>query len=150
MDMVRARVDSYLVCCLVHGRYNITSILMLNVMHHYCLVSYQRNLYNRNSITLQIVDGVMIRKRHLYYNLDKSPSCEDILKHESGLSLGTYKRCLFPIKTPLTMYTVLEFQSCQYRILIRVTLNFNPAGTSSTMTHIMVLSAKVRWNEWLK
>ena len=34
-------------------------------------------------------------------------------------------------------------------ILIRLRLNFNQAGTNSAMTHILVLSAKMRRNEWL-
>ena len=35
------------------------------------------------------------------------------------------------------------------KILIKLRLNFDPVGTNSAMTHVMVLSAKVRRNEQL-
>ena len=64
MDMVRVRVASYLVFCLVHEGYSITNILMLKVMHHCCIVSYQRALY---------ISGVneVISFQKLVGNLDK-------------------------------------------------------------------------------
>ena len=35
-------------------------------------------------------------------------------------------------------------------IMMRLGLNFNWAGTNSVMTHVLVLSANMRRNEWLK
>ena len=50
--------------CLVHGWYNITSILMLNFMHHCCLVSYYRALY------ILLLMKLLVFKK-LVRNLDK-------------------------------------------------------------------------------
>ena len=53
-----------------------------------------------------------------------------------------YWRHLLLIKTPSAIYKVPNF-------LIRLVLNFDHVGTNNSMTHVMLMSAKVRRKEWL-
>ena len=48
-----------------------------------------------------------------------------------------------PMKTPLTIYRV-------HGISKKLGLNFDQGGINNVMTHVLVLSAKVRRNERLK
>ena len=56
---------------------------------------------------------------------------------------------MFPIKTPLVIYRVLEFWSGWDWISSRLELHLNQAESNNVMKYVMILSPKMRRNEWL-
>jgi len=78
--MVRVRVASCLVCWLVHGWCSITNILMLNIMHQCCLVSYQ-------IILLHFGVNKMIIFQKLVRSLDKMTITNLGRQHQRSLTL---------------------------------------------------------------
>ena len=78
MNMVMVRVASCLACCPVHGWHNITNILMLNVMHHCCLI-----FLLENSLYFDINEIISFQK--LVGNLNKMIKANLSKQHQRSL-----------------------------------------------------------------
>ena len=124
MDMVRVRVASCLVCCLVHGWYSITNILVLNVMHHCCLMFYKRTLYILvfdEIINFQKLEGNLDKMTIANLGRQQQRSLDSYFKSSCELYLSLFEVIGYYCIPSIVLLTLISYTYlCSYYLCFRI------------------------------